>query len=123
MQFICYPKCTTCQKARKWLEENGIVFEERHIKENNPTVEEIKVWRKQSGLPLKEFFNTSGLQYKALQLKDKLPTMSEEEQFTLLASDGMLVKRPLLIGEDFALLGFKEADWATTLKKQAEETV
>lgn len=123
MQFICYPKCTTCQKARKWLEENGIVFEERHIKENNPTVEEIKVWRKQSGLPLKKFFNTSGLQYKALQLKDKLPTMSEEEQFTLLASDGMLVKRPLLIGEDFALLGFKEADWATTLKKQAEETV
>ena len=123
MQFICYPKCTTCQKARKWLEENGIVFEERHIKENNPTVEEIKVWRKQSGLPLKKFFNTSGLQYKALQLKDKLPTMSEEEQFTLLASDGMLVKRPLLIGEDFALLGFKEADWATTLKKQAEDTV
>lgn len=123
MQFICYPKCTTCQKARKWLEENGIVFEERHIKENSPTVEEIKVWRKQSGLPLKKFFNTSGLQYKALQLKDKLPTMSEEEQFTLLASDGMLVKRPLLIGEDFALLGFKEADWATTLKKQAEETV
>ena len=123
MQFICYPKCTTCQKARKWLEENGIVFEERHIKENNPTVEEIKVWRKQSGLPLKKFFNTSGLQYKALQLKDKLLTMSEEEQFTLLASDGMLVKRPLLIGEDFALLGFKEADWATTLKKQAEETV
>lgn len=123
MQFICYPKCTTCQKARKWLEENGIVFEERHIKENNPTVEELKVWRKQSGLPLKKFFNTSGLQYKALQLKDKLPTMSEEEQFTLLASDGMLVKRPLLIGEDFALLGFKEADWATTLKKQAEETV
>lgn len=123
MQFICYPKCTTCQKAKKWLEENGIVFEERHIKENNPTVEEIKVWRKQSGLPLKKFFNTSGLQYKALQLKDKLPTMSEEEQFTLLASDGMLVKRPLLIGEDFALLGFKEADWATTLKKQAEETV
>lgn len=123
MQFICYPKCTTCQKARKWLEENGIVFEERHIKENNPTVEEIKVWRKQSGLPLKKFFNTSGLQYKALQLKDKLPTMSEEELFTLLASDGMLVKRPLLIGEDFALLGFKEADWATTLKKQAEETV
>lgn len=122
MQFICYPKCTTCQKARKWLEENGIVFEERHIKENNPTVEEIKVWRKQSGLPLKKFFNTSGLQYKALQLKDKLPTMSEEELFTLLASDGMLVKRPLLIGEDFALLGFKEADWATTLKKQAEET-
>ncbi|MDO4813418.1 MAG: arsenate reductase family protein [Eubacteriales bacterium] len=123
MQFICYPKCTTCQKAKKWLEENGIVFEERHIKENNPTVEELKVWRKQSGLPLKKFFNTSGLQYKALQLKDKLPTMSEEEQFTLLASDGMLVKRPLLIGEDFALLGFKEADWATTLKKQAEETV
>lgn len=117
MQFICYPRCTTCQKAKKWLEENGIAFDERHIKENNPTAEELKAWRKKSGLPLKKFFNTSGLQYKALQLKDRLPSMSEDEQLALLASDGMLVKRPLLIGEDFVLLGFKEADWAATLEK------
>lgn len=117
MQFICYPRCTTCQKAKKWLEENNIAFDERHIKENNPTAEELKAWQKRSGLPLKKFFNTSGLQYKALLLKDKLPTMSEDEQFALLASDGMLVKRPLLIGKDFVLLGFKEADWAATLKK------
>ena len=89
MQFICYPKCTTCQKAKKWLEENGISFDERHIKDNNPTVEELMAWHKQSNLPLKKFFNTSGLQYKALQLKDKLPTMSEDEQLELLASDGM----------------------------------
>lgn len=117
MQFICYPRCTTCQKAKKWLEENNIAFDERHIKESNPTAEELKAWQKRSGLPLKKFFNTSGLQYKALLLKDKLPTMSEDEQFALLASDGMLVKRPLLIGKDFVLLGFKEADWAATLKK------
>lgn len=117
MQFICYPRCTTCQKAKKWLEENNIAFDERHIKENNPTAEELKAWQKRSGLPLKKFFNTSGLQYKALLLKDKLPTMSEDEQFALLASNGMLVKRPLLIGKDFVLLGFKEADWAATLKK------
>ena len=117
MQFICYPKCTTCQKAKKWLEENDILFDERHIKENNPTVEELRAWHKQSNLPLKKFFNTSGLQYKALQLKDKLPTMGEDEQFELLASDGMLVKRPLLIGDDFALVGFKEADWAAALGK------
>ena len=118
MQFICYPKCTTCQKAKKWLEENDILFDERHIKENNPTVEELRAWHKQSNLPLKKFFNTSGLQYKALQLKDKLPTMSEDEQLELLlASDGMLVKRPLLIGDDFVLVGFKEADWAAALGK------
>ena len=116
MQFICYPKCTTCQKAKKWLEENNVAFIERHIRENNPTVEELKAWYRQSGLPLKKFFNTSGLQYKALQLKEKLPTMSEDEQFELLASDGMLVKRPLLIGETFVLVGFKEAEWANTLK-------
>ena len=116
MQFICYPKCTTCQKAKKWLEENNVAFIERHIRENNPTVEELKAWHRQSGLPLKKFFNTSGLQYKALQLKEKLPTMSEDEQFELLASDGMLVKRPLLIGETFVLVGFKEAEWANTLK-------
>ena len=117
MQFICYPKCTTCQKAKNWLEGNGIAFDERHIKENNPTAEELKTWQKRSGLPLKKFFNTSSLQYKALQLKDKLPTMSENEQLELLASDGMLVKRPILISDDFVLVGFKEADWASMLGK------
>lgn len=117
MLFICYPKCTTCQKARQWLCDNGIAFEESNIKENNPTIEELKAWHKQSGLPLKKFFNTSGLQYKALGLKDKLPTMSEDEQFALLASDGMLVKRPILVGDDFVLVGFKEADWTTKVKK------
>ena len=116
MLFICYPKCTTCQKAKKYLEDKSIAFDERHIKENNPTLEELKAWYKQSGLPLKKFFNTSGLQYKALQLKDKLPNMSENEQFELLASDGMLVKRPILIGEDFVFVGFKEAEWSATLK-------
>ncbi|GAE89785.1 arsenate reductase family protein [Acetivibrio straminisolvens] len=111
MIFVCYPKCTTCQKAKKWLKANGIDFEERNIKENNPTIEELKDWHKKSSLPLKKFFNTSGLLYKELKLKDKLPTMSEEEQYNLLASDGMLVKRPLLIGDDFVLAGFKENDW------------
>ncbi|MBR0312520.1 MAG: arsenate reductase family protein [Oscillospiraceae bacterium] len=115
MQFICYPKCTTCQKARKWLDANGVAYDERHIKDNNPTIDELKVWHKQSGLPLKRFFNTSGLQYKALNLKDKLPAMSEAEQFALLASDGMLVKRPLLIGDDFVLVGFKEDEWQARL--------
>lgn len=117
MQFICYPKCTTCRKAKKWLEENGVRFDERNIKEQNPTGEEIKAWYLQSGLPLKKFFNTSGLQYKALQLKDKLPAMSEEEQIKLLATDGMLVKRPILLGDDFVLVGFKESDWSAILKK------
>ena len=116
MLFICYPKCTTCQKAKKWLCDNGVSFIERNIKENNPTLEELKAWHKQSGLPLKKFFNTSGLQYKALGLKDKLPTMSEEEQFQLLASDGMLVKRPILVDDNFVLVGFKEADWAIVIK-------
>ena len=115
MQFICYPKCTTCQKARKWLDANGVTYDERHIKDNNPTIDELKVWHKQSGLPLKRFFNTSGLQYKALNLKEKLPAMSEEEQFKLLASDGMLVKRPLLIGDGFVLVGFKEGEWQARL--------
>ena len=115
MQFICYSKCTTCQKARKWLDANGVAYDERHIKDNNPTVDELKAWHKQSGLPLKKFFNTSGLQYKALNLKEKLPTMSEEEQFKLLASDGMLVKRPLLIGDDFVLVGFQEDAWQARL--------
>ena len=117
MLFICYPKCSTCQKAKKYLEDKSLSFDERHIKENNPTLEELKAWYKQSGLPLKKFFNTSGLQYKALQLKDKLPTMSEDAQLELLASDGMLVKRPLLISDDFVLIGFKEADWAKALGK------
>jgi len=115
MQFICYPKCTTCKKARKWLDASGVAYDERHIKDNNPTIDELKVWHKQSGLPLKRFFNTSGLQYKALNLKEKLPAMSEEEQFKLLASDGMLVKRPLLIGDDFVLVGFKEEEWQARL--------
>ena len=115
MQFICYSKCTTCQKARKWLDANGVAYDERNIKDNNPTVDELKAWHTQSGLPLKRFFNTSGLQYKALNLKDKLPAMSEAEQFALLASDGMLVKRPLLIGDDFVLVGFQEDAWQARL--------
>ena len=106
MQFICYPKCTTCQKARKWLDANGVAYDERHIKDDNPTVDELRAWQSQSGLPLRKFFNTSGLQYKALQLMDKLPTMSEDEQFKLLDSDGMLVKRPILVGDGFVLVGF-----------------
>ena len=117
MQFICYPKCSTCQKARKWLEAKGIAFEERHIKENNPTAEELRKWQKKSGLPLKKFFNTSGLLYKDMKLSMKLPTMREEEQLVLLATDGMLVKRPILVGDDFVLVGFKEADWEATLGK------
>lgn len=115
MIFICYQKCTTCQKAKKWLLENNLTFEERGIKESNPTLEELKNWHKQSGFPLKKFYNTSGLLYKELNLKDKLPTMSEEEQFNLLASDGMLVKRPILISDDFVLVGFKEAEWKAAL--------
>ena len=117
MLFLCYPKCSTCQKARKWLEEQGISFEERDIKLNNPTEEELRTWYKRSGLPLKRFFNTSGLQYKALGLKDKLPSMSEEEQLALLATDGMLVKRPLVVDEEFVLTGFKQAEWEQMLKK------
>ncbi len=117
MLFLCYPKCSTCQKARKWLEEQGISFDERDIKQNNPTEEELRTWYKRSGLPLKRFFNTSGMQYKALNLKDKLPDMSEEEQLVLLATDGMLVKRPLLVDEGFVLTGFKQAEWEQILKK------
>ena len=117
MLFIEYPKCSTCQKARKWLEANGAAFEARHIKEDNPTAEELKAWRERSGLPLKKFFNTSGLKYKELGLKDRLPGMTEEEQITLLASDGMLVKRPVLVGDDFVLTGFREAEWAAALDK------
>ena len=111
VKFICYPKCTTCQKARKWLEDNPIKYELRDIKFDNPTLDELTEWHKKSGLPLKKFFNTSGLLYKSLDLKSKLPTMTEDEMFRLLASDGMLVKRPLLIGEDFVLAGFKDTEW------------
>lgn len=117
MIFVCYPRCTTCQKAKKWLEVNSVVFEERHIKDNNPTLDELRDWHRKSGLPLKNFFNTSGRIYKDMKLKDKLPTMSEDEQFNLLASDGLLVKRPILVDDDFVLVGFKEAEWAATLLK------
>ena len=110
LKFICYPKCTTCQKARKWLDDNGIKYEFRDIKLDNPTLDELTGWYKKSGLPLKKFFNTSGLLYKSLDLKNKLSTMSEDEMLKLLASDGMLVKRPLLIGDDFVLVGFKESE-------------
>lgn len=114
-KFICYPKCTTCQKAKKWLDDNDIEYKLRDIKEDNPTFEELSKWYKISGLPLKKFFNTSGLLYKSMGLKDKLSAMSEEEQLRLLATDGMLVKRPLLIGEDFLLVGFKEKEWSEKL--------
>ncbi len=110
MLFLCYPKCSTCQKAKAWLEERSISYDLRDIKQNNPTVEELTAWYRKSGLPLKKFFNTSGLQYKALGLKEKLPAMSEAEQLALLATDGMLVKRPLLVGEDFVLTGFRATE-------------
>ena len=113
--FLQYPPCTTCKKAKAWLDERGVTYEARNIKEENPTAEELKAWQEKSGLPLKKFFNTSGLAYKALGLKDRLPTMSEEEQYQLLASDGMLVKRPLVIGEKFVLVGFREAQWQERL--------
>lgn len=114
--FLEYPKCSTCQRAKKWLVEQGVEFTDRHIVEENPTVEELKEFHKKSGLPLKKFFNTSGMKYKELQLKDKLPTMTEEEQYALLATDGMLVKRPILVGDDLAIPGFKEASWVEVLK-------
>lgn len=113
--FLQYPPCTTCKKAKAWLDERGVDYQARHIKEENPTAEELKAWQEKSGLPLKKFFNTSGLAYKALGLKDRLPTMSEEEQYQLLASDGMLVKRPLVVGENFVLVGFREAQWQEQL--------
>ena len=112
MLFVEYPKCTTCQKAKKYLDGRGASYIDRHIKEDNPSETELRAWHERSGLPLKKFFNTSGLQYKALALKDKLPAMSEDEQFALLASDGMLVKRPILVGDDFVLVGFKEEQWS-----------
>lgn len=116
MLFLEYPPCSTCQKAKKWLDEHGIAYTARHIKENNPSYEELKSWYEASGLPLKKFFNTSGLVYKNLGLKDKLPTMTEEEQLQLLATDGMLVKRPLVVTDDGNILtGFREKEWESIL--------
>ena len=116
MLFMQYPPCSTCQKAKKWLDEKGIVYESRHIKEEKPTAEELRQWHGISGLPLKKFFNTSGLLYKSMNLKDRLPGMTEDEQIELLASDGMLVKRPLLIAEGRVLVGFREKEWEALLK-------
>lgn len=117
LKFICYPKCTTCQRAKKWLDDNNIEYELRDIKLNNPTVDELTEWYNKSGLPLKKFFNTSGLIYKSLDLKNKLSSMTEDEMLSLLATDGMLVKRPLLIGDDFVIIGFKESEWTEKLNK------
>ena len=117
IKFICYPKCTTCQKAKKWLDDNKIEYEFRDIKLDNPTLEELIEWYSKSGLPLKKFFNTSGLLYKTLDLKNKLPIMTEDEMLKLLATDGMLVKRPLLVGDEFVLVGFKDTEWSITLSK------
>ena len=117
LKFICYPKCTTCQKAKKWLDDNQIEYEFRDIKLNNPTIDELTEWYKKSGLSIKKFFNTSGLLYKSLDLKNKIPTMTEDEMLNLLATDGMLVKRPLLVGDDFVLVGFKEDEWTIKLAK------
>ncbi len=111
MLFIEYPKCTTCQKAKKWLDDHDIPYTDRHIKDDNPTVAELKDWHQKSGMPLKKFFNTSGMLYKEMQLKNRLPDMTEEEQYALLSTDGMLVKRPLIIADDYILVGFKESDW------------
>lgn len=116
MLFICYPKCTTCKKAQKWLDDNKFDYTLRNIKEENPTAQELKEWHSKSGKELRKFFNTSGLLYKSMELKNKLPNMSEEQMYTLLATDGMLVKRPLLIADDFVLTGFKEAEWEEALK-------
>lgn len=116
LKIICYPKCTTCQRAKKWLDDNNIEYEFRDIKLDNPTLVELTEWYKKSGLPIKKFFNTSGLLYKSLDLKNKLPEMSEDDMLKLLATDGMLVKRPLLIGDDFVLVGFKQNEWEMTLK-------
>ena len=115
IDFICYPKCTTCRKAEKWLDDNKIEYKLRDIKNDNPTLEEIIAWYKMSGLPLKKFFNTSGLLYKSMGLRDRLPELPEEEQLKLLATDGMLVKRPLIIGNGFVLVGFKESEWEEKL--------
>ena len=116
LQFVCYPRCTTCQKAKKWLEEAGVSVAMRDIKVENPTAEELRTWWKASGLPLRKFFNTSGLLYKSMNLKDRLPAMSDEEMLELLAGDGMLVKRPILVGEGFVLVGFRMEEWEQSLK-------
>lgn len=115
--FVCYPKCSTCKKAENWLKENEISYELRNIKENRPSKEELEVWHKKSGLELKKFFNTSGMLYREMQLKDKLPSMSDEEKLELLATDGMLVKRPILVTEDKVFVGFKEKEWQDVVKK------
>ena len=113
--FVEYPKCSTCQRAKKWLDSNNVEYTDRHIVEQKPTYEELKEWHKRSGLSLKKFFNTSGMLYRSLELKDKLPNMSEEEQYRMLATDGMLVKRPLIVGDDFVLTGFREKEWTEKL--------
>lgn len=118
MLFIQYPKCTTCKKAKKWLDDHGIAYEDRHIKEENPSYDELKLWSEKSGLPLKKFFNTSGQLYRAMELKNKLPEMTDDEKLRLLATDGMLVKRPLIIDGDTVLTGFKETEWQDNLLKQ-----
>ena len=116
LKYICYPKCTTCQRAKKWLDDNSIQYNLRDIKAENPSFDELSSWYKKSGLPLKKFFNTSGLLYKSMNLKDKLPTMAEEQMLQLLATDGMLVKRPILIGDDFVLVGFNDSEWNANIK-------
>ena len=115
LKFICYAKCTTCQKAKKWLDDNKIEYELRDIKQENPTLEDLTEWYKKSGLPLKKFFNTSGLLYKSMDLKNKLPDMTEDEMLQLLSTDGMLVKRPILVADNFVLVGFKESEWEITI--------
>lgn len=117
MLFIQYPKCTTCKKAKKWLDDHGISYDDRHIKEDNPSYDELKEWSEKSGLPLKKFFNTSGQLYRSMELKDKLPEMTDEEKLRLLATDGMLVKRPLIVDGDTVLTGFKETEWQDNLLK------
>ena len=116
LKYICYPKCTTCQKAKKWLDDNSVEYELRDIKTDNPTFAELTEWYNKSNLPLKRFFNTSGLLYKSLDLKNKLPSMTENEMLNLLSTDGMLVKRPILVGDDFVLVGFKESEWIDNVK-------
>jgi len=120
MLFVCYPRCSTCQKAQKWLDERGVRYELRDIKTENPSAEELRLWREKGALPMKKLWNTSGMGYRALDLKNRLPSMSEDEQFALLATDGMLVKRPILVGDDFVLTGFREAEWTETLAKSGE---
>ena len=117
LKFICYPKCTTCQRAKNWLDENNVEYELRDIKTDNPTLSELTEWYQKSGLPLKRFFNTSGLLYKSLELKAKLPSMTDSEMLTLLSTDGMLVKRPVLVGDGFVLVGFKEEEWTLKVRK------